>query len=101
MVTRLFSDLRFRLRRLFNPAAVERELDAELRFHIEREVEALVARGTPRDEAERRARASFGGLERIKDDTRDSHGVATIEGMIQDLRYSFRSLRARPAFSFG
>ena len=95
----MFSDLRFRLRALFNRRAMERELDAELRFHLERETEKLVRSGLPRDEAERRARLAFGGLDRIKDDTRDARGVAVIESIVQDLRYAWRGLAAKPGFT--
>src|SRR5262249_18462703 len=54
--TLMFSDLYFRLRSLFRTKAVEQELDDELRFHYEREVEKYVGSGMSRQEAERRAR---------------------------------------------
>jgi putative ABC transport system permease protein len=95
------SELRYRLRRLFMRDAVERELDAELRFHIEHETEKLVAQGLSRPLAERQARIAFGGVERMKEATRESHGTATIEGVLQDIRYAARGLRARPAFTLG
>ena len=98
---RLLPELRFRLRALFGRRDMERDLDAELRFHLERETEKLVAQGYRRDEAERRARLSFGGLERIKDDTRDARGVALLETFLQDLRYAARGLRSRRSFSAG
>jgi hypothetical protein len=79
MVNRIVSELRFRLRAIFNRAAVESELDDELRFHIERETEKLVLEGLSREEASRNARASFGGVSRIKDDARDQRGVTIVE----------------------
>jgi putative ABC transport system permease protein len=51
------------------------------------------------DEAPRRARIAFGGIDRFKDDTRDSHGVSLIEHVTQDVRYALRGLRARPMFT--
>lgn len=98
---RFTSEVRYRLRRLLRLDAVERELDAELRFHIEHETDKLMAQGLSRADAERQARIAFGGMERMKEATRESHGTATIEGIIQDLRYAARGLRARPAFTLG
>jgi predicted permease len=93
------SDLRYRLRAVFQRRTVARELDEELRFHLEREAQKLEATGLPPDEAMRRARLAFGGVERIKDDTRDVSGVSWLETFGQDLRYAIRGLRARPAFT--
>ena len=101
MLHRLPSEIRTRLRALFRRDAVERELDDELRFHIEHETEKHVRAGVLRAEAERRARAAFGGVDRIKDDTRDARGVALLESLAQDLRYAGRGLRNRPAFTLG
>ena len=101
MIRRALSEITFRARTLFRRGAVERELDAELRFHIDRETEKLVREGLSRGEAQRRARATFGGLERIKDDTRDAHGVALVAELGADLRYAIRTLAAHKAFTFG
>jgi predicted permease len=78
---------------------MERELEAELRFHLERETEKLMHTGMSRDDATRQARLAFGGVERIKDDTRDARGVALLETVAQDLRYAARGLRAKPGFT--
>jgi predicted permease len=99
MLGEILSDLRFRVRALFRRAVVERELNDELRFHIEREVEKHVAAGVPLREAERRARLSFGGLDRIKDESRDARGLSFIEVFSQDLRYAARGLKATPGFT--
>src|SRR5262249_40997532 len=95
----MLSDIAIRLRALFRRDVVERDLDDELRFHIEHETEKYVRQGVPRDEAERRARVSFGGVERIKEDARDARGVAFAARLSQDLRYAWRALRARPGFT--
>ena len=99
MLTELWSEIRYRLRAVFRRSALERELDDELRFHLEREAEKYVAQGVPRDEALRRARLAFGGVESIKEDARDSRGVLLFEHLMQDARYALRGLRARPLFS--
>jgi putative ABC transport system permease protein len=95
----VFSELRYRLRALVARGAMEREMDDELRFHIEREMEKHMAAGLSRAEAERRARLAFGGVERIKDDTRDARGVGFAERLTQDFRYAWRAIRARPGFA--
>jgi hypothetical protein len=61
----LFSDMRYRLRSVFNRRAVERDLDDELRFHLEREAGKLQAAGLSPADAMRQARVAFGGIERI------------------------------------
>jgi len=99
MLTTLWNDLRYRVAALIGRGRLERELDDELRFHVELEVEKLEKSGLPRAEAERRARVSFGGVSRTKDDTRDARGVARMEQIAQDVRYALRGMRARPFFT--
>ena len=95
----MLSDIRFRLRAIFDRRAVEQELDEELRAHLDRETEKHLRAGLPSDEAVRRARLAFGGIERIKDDARDARGVAVIDAIVQDLRYAWRGLRAQRGFT--
>jgi putative ABC transport system permease protein len=99
MLTDLVSDLRFRCRALFRRAEIERELDDELRFHLERETAKLERRGLDAAEAGRRARLEFGGVDRVKEEARDARGVRVLETMLRDLRYAIRGLRARPGFA--
>jgi predicted permease len=99
VLSEFWSEVRYRLRALFRRDAIERELDDELRFHLEREAEKSVAAGLPREEAMRRARLTFGGVDRIKEDDRDSRGVALLEHLVQDVRYALRGLRAQALFT--
>jgi predicted permease len=93
------NDLRYRMRAIFRRAELERELDDELRFHLERESEKNLRSGASSTEAQRRARVAFGGMDRIKEDARDARGVRAIETIMRDLRYAIRGLRAHPGFT--
>ena len=95
----MLSDLLFRLRALVRGCTVERELDDELRFHVEHEIEKYVASGLSRDEATRRAHLRFGGVDQVKEECREARGVALVETVIHDLRYGVRTLRRSPAFA--
>jgi hypothetical protein len=65
---------------------MENEMDAELRFHMEAYAEDLIRGGAARDEAIRRARIEFGGIERVKEEGREARGVNLLESILQDLR---------------
>jgi predicted permease len=95
----MLSDLRYRLRALFSRGSLEHELDAELRFHVEREAEKYERAGMPHEAAVRRARLEFGGVEQTKEMSRDMRGTARLESLARDLRYAVRSLKSRPAFT--
>src|SRR3984885_12817617 len=95
----MLNDLLFRLRALFRRRAVEAELDEELRFHFENEVEKHKRRGLAPEEARRRARLSFGGHDQIKEDIREARGTTLLESCLHDLRYGLRFLGKNPGFS--
>src|SRR5215467_15170103 len=95
----VLNGLFYRLRSLFRRKAVEGELDEELRFHLEQSVERYVNSGLSREEALRRARLEFGGIERAKEECRDARGVNLIESLIQDVRFGLRMLAKNTGFT--
>ncbi len=92
-------DLLHRLRALLQRNTVEQELDEELRFHLEREAGKLMQRGVGREEATRRARLAFGGVEEVKERCREARGTLWLEELEQDLHYGSRILRKAPGFT--
>jgi len=75
---------RLRLRALFFRSEIEHELDDELRFHLEREIEENIARGMKPEKARTEALRSFGGVELFKDACRDERRVRFLEEMWQE-----------------
>ena len=84
---------------LFRRKRFENELDAELQYHYERQVEQNMARGMSRMEAARQAAILVGGSEQLKDDCRDARLGRWIETLVQDVRYGIRVLARNPGFS--
>lgn len=74
-------------------------LDDELQFHIEEQTRLNIAKGMDPEEAAREARASLGSIAAIKDDVRDVHPLAFLDGIRQDLAYAVRTLAHSPAFA--
>jgi putative ABC transport system permease protein len=95
----MLSDLRCRLRSLFKRKAVDRDIDDELRFHVERRIERYKKSGLDEAEAVRRAQLEFGGIEQAKEEYRDASGVRVLDEFWRDVRLAIRSLLKAPMVS--
>lgn len=88
-----------RSRSLLRRGAVDRDLDDELRFHLEREIAANLAAGMSHEEARLAALRAFGGVEQTREECAEARGVHTIETLLQDFRYGARVLARNRAFT--
>src|SRR4051794_3642239 len=79
----------------WNPfkSASERELDDEMQFHIEKEIEANIAQGMDPAEARRAALIAFGGEQQTKENLRDLRWERVFTASWQDVRFGLRLLR--------
>lgn len=88
-----------RVRALVARGEAERDLEDELRFHVDMETDAGVRRGLDPAEARRQALVKFGGVERYREQSRDARGLVGWESFLRDLRLAFRGLRRSPGFT--
>jgi putative ABC transport system permease protein len=88
-----------RLRSFFRSERVDAELDEELRDHIERQAAENLARGLSAEEARRAALIAMGGLEKRKQQCRDTRGVHWIDNLARDVKYGLRMMRRSPGFT--
>lgn len=95
LVKRFRSWLQATLRR----RVVERQMDDELRFHIETYADDLMRGGMERGEAERQARLEFGSIGQTKEACREARGVDLLDSLLSDFRFGLRLLRRTPGFS--
>lgn len=86
------------LSRLVRGRRLERQLDAELRDHVERQVADYVRSGMNEIEARRQALIAIGGLEQVKEECRDVRGTMWAEQIGRDVAYTVRQLRRQPVF---
>jgi hypothetical protein len=94
-----FNFLGARLRAMFRRESVLRDIEEELRVHVEMETETNIKRGMPPDEARAAALKSFGNPGRKAELGYEIRGGGWIENLWQDLRYAIRTLFRNPAFS--
>lgn len=91
--------LRRRVARALSPTRTARQLDAELRFHIESEAAAKVRAGLSESEARRQTLAELGGVDRWHEEVRDQRPGRGLELLLRDIRLAARALRRAPAYT--
>jgi predicted permease len=89
-----------RLRALAQPGHLDRELDDEIQAHLELAERDGIAAGLSPDEARRKARRRFGGIDPMKEAHRDQRSARWIENLLKDMRYGLASLSRDPMFTF-
>jgi putative ABC transport system permease protein len=96
---RWFYTVPLRLRSLLRRGQVEQELDEELRYHLERQIEENLDKGMTIEEARYAALRAIGGAEQQKERCRDMRRVNLIQDSLRDLRYGVRVLAKSPVFT--
>lgn len=94
-MARLFNLFRRRRDRL------ERDLDRELQYHVDRRVNELTMAGLNEADARRRARVELGGVAQVQEAVRDVWIHQWLDAFVRDVRYAMRSLRTSWGFTFG
>jgi predicted permease len=98
-LSQFVSQLRLRLFSLLRRGRYEREMEEEMRFHLEMQIEQNLSSGMAAEEAPYAARRQFGNQTWLKEASREMWSLNSIETLIQDLRYGARILLKKPAFS--
>src|SRR5262244_884655 len=94
-----FYTIPLRLRSIFRRRQVERDLDEELQYHLDRKIEESLSRGLDPAEARNAALRAMDGLTQRKEECRDARRVNLIDNAMQDLRYGVRVLAKAPGFT--
>lgn len=93
----MWNELLTRIRLL--PGRSRAEVDEELRFHFDRQVEVNMAAGMTTGEAKRQAAIAFGGFERAREECREQRPGYWLETLLQDAAYALRGFRRNPTFT--
>ena len=98
-MTRRLRIIALRLRALWRGAALDRELDDELQFHLDQQTAENIAKGLAPADARLVALRAFGGVDQRKEDCRDTRRVSWLLDAVRDGRYALRLLARSPVFA--
>src|SRR5579862_1680916 len=88
-----------RLRSFFRKEPLDQDLNAEMASHLEFAIEENLKKGMSHEEARRQALVRFGGVDQARQQHRETRGLPTLDILIQDLRYTLRTLHRDRAFT--
>ena len=94
-----FRSIWLRIRSLAQSRAARREIDEELRFHLEQRIAQNIATGMSPEEAARDARKRFGNLQSVREECRETRGANPGETTWMDIKFGARMLRRSPGFT--
>ena len=80
---------------------LERDLDRELRYHVERRIEDLIKDGLTEPEARRQANLEFGGVPQVREAVRDTWISQWLDALMRDVHYAIRNLSKSWGFALG
>lgn len=86
-------------RQLFRRRRIYEDMQEEIRAHLDEQVDALMAEGMTRTDAEAAARRRFGNVTRIEEKGREAWMMPKLERLLADLRFALRRLKSSPGFS--
>ena len=99
-MTHIVREMLYRLRSFFSKTPLDRELNAEMASHLEMAMEENLRRGMSPEEAQRQALVRFGGVSQACEQHRETRGLPWLDILMQDLRFTFRTLLRDRGFTF-
>ena len=95
----MFRRIRRRLRAIVHGQALDGQMDQELEFHLDLEAAKLEKQGLSPDAARTQARRAFGGVERVREEVRDSRRTSWIDTLTRNIPYARRTLARNPGYA--